>query len=264
MLNRRRFLTLVAAFGVFGTVATAHAADVLKVGAYPNNPPFEYKTPARAFEGFEIDVTKEVATRLGMTTDIADYGFQALFAGIASKRIDIALSSITITPERLKTVAFTQPYYDSDAGVAAKTDSSISSIADLKGKTIGVLSGSTGEKWAKENAAADGFRAIKGYNSQQDMFLDLGNGRTDAVVSDIPGMQYLFIKQKGFGVKARIQTGEQYGLMMAKDNPLFDKVNNAISDMKKDGTLAKLHKKWFGVDAPAESSTVNVRPVPKA
>lgn len=264
MLNRRHFLTLLAAIGVAGTATAVHAADVLKVGAYPNNPPFEYKTPAGAFEGFEIDVTKEVARRLGMTTDIADYGFQALFAGVSSKRIDIALSSITITPERLKTMAFTQPYYDSDAGVAAKVGSSIGSISDLKGKTIGVLSGSTGEKWAKENSTADGFKAIKGYNSQQDMFLDLGNGRTDAVVSDVPGMQYLFTKEKAFAVKARIQTGEQYGLMMAKDNPLFDKVNNAITDMKKDGTLAKIHKKWFGVEAPADSSTVNVEPVPKA
>jgi ABC-type amino acid transport substrate-binding protein len=55
-----------------------------------------------------------------MTTNIADYGFQALFAAIASKRIDVAISTITITPDRLKSVSFTQPYYDSDMGVAAK------------------------------------------------------------------------------------------------------------------------------------------------
>ncbi len=140
----------------------------MNVGAYPTNPPFETKLPDGSFEGFEVDVVNEAAKRAGFTTSIADYGFQALFAAIASKRIDVAISTITITPERLKSVGFTQPYYDSDMGVATKTDSPIKTVADLKGKTIGYLSGSTGEKWVKDNQAADGFADIKGYKAQQD------------------------------------------------------------------------------------------------
>ena len=103
-------------------------------------------------------------------------------------------------------------------GIAAKTDSPIKGLADLKGKIVGVLSGSTGEKWSKEHQAADGFSEVKGYNTQQDLLLDLGAGRVDAVVSDIPGMEYAFTKMKGLAVKERIKTGEQYGLMMTKDH----------------------------------------------
>ncbi|MGV8937709.1 MAG: ABC transporter substrate-binding protein [Allorhizobium sp.] len=263
-LNRRTFLMLATAIGLAGGAMAAHAADALAVGAYPSNPPFEYKNASGAFEGFEVDIVTEAAKRAGLTPEIADYGFQALFAGTTSKRIDVAISSITITPERLQSQSFTQPYYDADMGIAAKVDSTITGLADLKGKVIGVLSGSTGEKWAKDNQAASGFADIKGYNTQQDVFLDLGAGRIDAVVSDVPGMEYLFVKMKGFAVKERIKTGEQYGLMMTKDHPLLEKLNTAITEMKKDGALAAIHKKWFGSDAPAGSSTVTEMPIPKA
>ena len=236
---------------------------MLNVGAYPTNPPFEAKTAAGAFEGFEVDIVNEAAKRAGMTTNIADYGFQALFAAVASKRIDVAISSITITPERLKSVSFTQPYYDSDMGVAAKADSAVKGVADLKGKTVGSLSGSTGEKWVKDNQAAAGYADSKGYKAQQDMLLDLSAGRVDAVISDIPGMLFAFKAMKDLAVKERIKTGEQYGLMMAKDDPNLAKLNGAIGAMKKDGALAGIHVKWFGTAAPAGSSTVTEMPIPK-
>ena len=116
--TRRNLLLLAAAVGIAAGPATAYAADVLNVGAYPTNPPFEYKNESGTFEGFEVDIVNEAAKRAGMTTEIADLGFQALFAATTSKRIDVAISSITITPERLKSQSFTQPYYDSDMGIA--------------------------------------------------------------------------------------------------------------------------------------------------
>ena len=96
------------------------------------------------------------------------------------------------------------------------------------------------------------------------MLLDLAAGRVEGVVSDVPGMEYAFTKMKGLAVVDRIKTGEQYGLMMTKDHPLLGKINDALTEMKKDGTLAAIHKKWFGTDAPAGSSTVAEAPMPKA
>ena len=262
-IDRRIFIGLAASAGLLTLMSSALAETVLNVGAYPTNPPFETKTSSGSFEGFEVDVVNEAAKRAGMTTNIADYGFQALFAAIASKRIDVAISSITITPDRLKSVSFTQPYYDSDMGVATKADSPIQSVADLKGKIVGCLSGSTGEKWVKDNQAADGFSEVKGYKTQQDLLLDLSAGRLDGIVSDIPGMQYAFKTMKGLAVKDRIKTGEEYGLMMGKDDPKLAQLNDALTAMKGDGTLAKIHEKWFGTAPPAGSSTVTVLPIPK-
>ena len=262
--TRRNFLLLAAAVGIIAGPSAAYAADVLNVASYPNNPPFEFKGESGNFEGFEVDIVTEAAKRIGMSVDIEGYDFQPLFAATSSGRVDVAISSITITPERLGSQSFTQPYYDSDMGIAAKKDGDVKGIADLKGKVVGVLSGSTGEKYANDNKDAQGFSEVKGYNSQQDVLLDLSAGRVDGVVSDVPGMEYAFTKMQGLAVVERIKTGEQYGLMMTKDHPLLGKINDALTEMKKDGTLGEIHKKWFGTDAPADSSTVAEAPLPKA
>eukprot|EP01032_Pedospumella_encystans_P032083 gene32083-36219_t len=148
--------------------------------------------------------------------------------------------------------------YNDVSDIKLRSDilSGATSLASLKGKIIGVLSGSTGEKWAQEHKDEYGFAEVKGYNAQQDVMLDLNAGRVDGVVSDVPGMEFLFTKMKGLKVKERIKTGEQYGLMMTKDHPKLQALSDAIGAMKKDGTLAAIHKKWFGTDAPAGSSTV--------
>jgi polar amino acid transport system substrate-binding protein len=263
-LTRRNLLMLAAAVGFAAAPAAAFAQEVLNVGSYPNNPPFEFKAESGNFEGFEVDIVTEAAKRAGMTVNVQGYDFQPLFAATSSKRIDAAISSITITKERLGSQSFTQPYYDSDMGIAAKKDGEVKTLADLKGKVVGVLSGSTGEKWAKENQAAQGFTEIKGYNTQQEVLLDLAAGRVDGVVSDVPGMEYAFTKMQGLAVVDRIKTGEQYGLMMTKDHPLLGKINDALTEMKKDGTMQSIHKKWFGTDAPADSSTVKEAPLPQA
>jgi len=263
-VTRRSLIVLAAAIGLSSGAATAFAEGTLNVGSYPNNPPFEYKGESGNFEGFEVDIVTEAAKRAGMTVNIEGYDFQPLFAATSSGRIDVAISSITITAERLGSQSFTQPYYDADMGVAATTAGGIKGLADLKGKVVGVLSGSTGEKYANDNKEAQGFSEVKGYNTQQEVLLDLAAGRVDGVVSDVPGMEYAFTKMQGLAVVERIKTGEQYGLMMTKDHPKLGAINDALTAMKADGTLAAIHKKWFGTDAPADSSTVKEAPLPKA
>ena len=96
-LNRRNLIMLAAAIGFAAGPATAFAADVLNVGSYPNNPPFEYKAESGNFEGFEVDIVTEAAKRAGMEVNIEGYDFQPLFAATSSGRIDVAISSITIS-----------------------------------------------------------------------------------------------------------------------------------------------------------------------
>ena len=260
---RRTFIGLAAATAFSIAGASIASAAALVVGAYPSNPPFEYKNSSGSFEGFEVDVVTEVAKRLGMTVEISDLGFQALFAATASKRIDVAISSITITKERLGSQSFTQAYYDADMGIASRKEAKLSAPEDLKDKVVGVLAGSTGDKWAKDNKEKYGISDIKSYNAQQDMLMDLSAGRSDAAVSDVPGMQYAFLKMKDLVVKVPIKTGEQYGLMMTKDHPLLLKANDALTEMKKDGSLAAIHKKWFGSDPASNSASAVEQPMPK-
>ncbi|MCW6510018.1 ABC transporter substrate-binding protein [Lichenifustis flavocetrariae] len=254
--------SLLAVFMAAVVATPALAADPLKVGAYPANPPWEYKTPAGTFEGFEVDVVNDVAKRLSTTADFQDFGFQALFAGISSGRINMAISSITITPERLKNQAFTQPYYDSDGAILTKADSPVSTMEALKGKTLGVIASSSGEAWLKKNGAAMGLTDVKSYNSQDNLMLDVKNGRVEGGVGEVAGFQYAMSKTPGYRIAVRIPTGEHFAIMLKKGSPLLQPVNDAITAMKKDGTLAAIHKKWFGTAADAGSSTLTAMPIP--
>lgn len=262
-VTRRRILILSVTAAIVAAPLAAFAGGTLNVGSFPNNPPFEFKNENGVFEGFEVDIITEAAKRADMTVDIQGYDFQPLFAATSSRRIDVAISSITITKERLASQSFSQPYYDSGMGIGARTDGAVKSLADLKGKVVGSHSGSTGYRWLVDNQQKYGFSEVKSYNSPLDALLDLSAGRVDGVVSDVPNLEYAFTKMHGLAVIDRIKSGEQYGLMMTKNSPYLTKINDALTAMKKDGTIKSLHKKWFGTDAPADSSTVNEAPLPK-
>ncbi|MHA6687527.1 ABC transporter substrate-binding protein [Mesorhizobium sp. A556] len=262
MLKRLGLIGVVIAASV-GFAAPAFA-DKIVVGAYPANPPWEYKTESGSFEGFEIDVATDVAKRLGADIEFQDLGFQALFAATASGRIDFAVSSISITNERLQNQAFTQPYYDSDGTIVGKADSTLASLEDLKGKTIGVIAGSTGDAYMKENAEKLGVTEVKSYNAQQDLLLEVQNGRIDGGAGELAGFQFAIQKMPALKILVRIPTGERFAMMTKKNHPMLEKVNGAITEMKTDGTLAAIHKKWFGVDPEAGTSTVTPGEIPQA
>ena len=254
---------LVAAAFAFGAAGSGYA-ETLTVGAYPANPPWENKKEDGSFEGFEVDLVNEIGKRIGAEITIQDLGFQALFAATSSGRIDMAISSITITNERLQNQSFTQGYYDSDLGLATAKDSDVKSLADMKGKPVGVLSTSTGETWVKANTEKYGFGELKGYNAQQDLLLDVQAGRVAGAISDIAGLQFSFMQMPTMHVVERIKQEDRYGIMLQKGSPLLQRVNDAITAMKQDGTLAALHKKWLGADADPSTSTVMVLDIPQA
>ena len=245
------------------TFVPAAFAETITVGAYPANPPWEYKTETGGFEGFEVDVAREVAKRLGMDVTFQDLGFQALFAATSSGRIDFAISSISITNERLQNQSFTQPYYDSDGTIVGREDSKVTTLEELDGKTIGVVAATTGEAWAKENAEKYGIADIRSYSAQQDLLLDVRAGRLEGGAGEIAGFQYAMTQVPGLKILVRIPTGERFAMMTRKDHPLLEKANVAISAMKEDGTMAAIHKTWFGVDPDEGTSTVKAMPIPQ-
>jgi polar amino acid transport system substrate-binding protein len=256
--------TIAAVFSLSVAVSSALAAENLTVGAYPANPPWETKKDDGSFEGFEIDLANEIANRVGLSLTFQDLNFQALFAAIASGRIDIAVSSIAITNERLKNVSFTQPYFDSDMGLMTQTGSPITSFEAMKGKKIGGIATSSGEAWIKENFDAYGFGEYKSYDTQNNLLLDVKIGRLDGAVGDLAGFQFAETKISGIQISSVISTGDKVAMMLKKSSPLLEKVDGAITEIKTDGTMAKLFNKWFGVDPRPGSSTIVPAPIPQA
>ena len=253
------FIGSALALGLGG----AAQAQTIKLGANVGNVPWEFQNTKGETVGFEIDLMNEVGKRLGSKIEVVNIPFQGLFAAVQSGQIDAAVSSITITKKRLESVGFAQPYYDSDQSLTVTAASGIKNLAGMAGKIVGVDTGSTGDIWATANMAAAKMKEIKKYEGLAPAMLDLAAGRIDGYVSDIPALLYYVKDKPQFAVVERIKTTEQYSVMFAKDAPLRDKVNAAISEMKKDGSLAKIHKAWFGTDPDAGMATATVMDVPK-
>lgn len=259
--NRRAVLGLTLA-GAVALALPAMAQDVLRVGSYPANPPWEFRDEAGNFQGFEVDIVNEVAERLGTSTEIEGLDFRALFVATASQRVDMAISSLTITDERLETQSFTQPYFTGALGVAVRNGSDIETLEDLRGKRVGSVATTFPEAWLQEREAELGYASYSSYDNTTNMLSDLANGRLDAVMNDIVGLLYSAQQGGNFHVPIEVVTGEKFAMMMPKDSPLLEDVNAAISAMKEDGTMAALHEKWFGVPAAPDSLTLTPLPVP--
>jgi len=242
--------------------AGAARAAELVVGANVGNVPWEFQDEGGKFVGFEVELVQKAAEGMGMTVRFENIPFNGLFPAVQSQRVGAAISSITITPARLQSLSFTQPYYDSDQSLAVSARGGLTGLAAMKDKAIGVDTASTGDQWATANQAKYGFADIKRYEGLAPAMLDLQAGRIDGYVSDIPAVQYYIRDKAQFRVVERIPTGERYGVMFAKGSPLAGQFDAEVTKMKQSGFLAALHQKWFGAPAEASSSTVTVLPMP--
>lgn len=262
LASKFKIALLSAACAVLGAVA-AHAAD-LTVGANIGNVPWEFEDADGKVVGFEVDLVNEVAKRLGKSVEFVNTPFNGLFSAVQSGRINIAISSITITDKRLESVSFAQSYYDSDQSLTATASSGITGLKDMAGKVVGVDTGSTGDMWAEANKEEYKFGEIRRFEGLSPAMLDLVAGRIDGYISDIPALLYYVKDKPELKVVERIPTGEKYSMMFNKGDPLAAQVNDVITTLKGEGFIAKLHETWFGAKAEDTTSTVTVLDMPKA
>jgi hypothetical protein len=186
-----KFRRFAAVFTLAATMAAPALAAEWTVGANIGNVPWEFQDAQGKFVGFEIDLVNEVAKRTGNTVKIENIPFNGLFPAVLSGRIQIAISSITITPKRLETLAFAQPYYDSDQSLSVLKASPINKLEDLSGKTVGVDTASTGDIWATENTGKYKIAKISRYEGLAPAMLDLAAGAHRRLHQRHPGRRVL-------------------------------------------------------------------------
>ena len=217
------------------------------VGSDLDYKPMEYRDGDTA-TGFGVAMMNEIASRLGLECEfLPPQNFDTLITQVASAtKMDIAVSSITITDERAETVAFSDPYYDSNLAVVVPKGSDLKSIDDLSGKTVGVQQGTSGEDWVKENAADAELAPFTGIT---EVMAALRTGKVQAAVYDQPVAENLVANEfkDDAEVLDIIATGEQYGIAINKDNTkLVEDINATLAEMEKDGTMDKLKAQYIG------------------
>ncbi|OJF94949.1 ABC transporter substrate-binding protein [Pararhizobium antarcticum] len=263
-------LTLVKSTVLSGLLAitglgamTVQAAD-LTVGANIGNVPWEFQDASGKTVGFEVDLVTEIGKRLGKSVEFVNIPFSGLFSAVQSGRINMAVSSITITEKRLESVTFAQPYYDSDQSLTVTAASGITGLSGMGDKVVGVDTGSTGDMWATANTDTYKLGEIRKFEGLSPAMLDLVAGRLDGYISDIPALLYYVKDKPELKVVERITTGEKYSVMFNKGDPLATEVNAVISTLKQEGFIAALHETWFGAKAEDTTSTVMVMDMPAA
>jgi polar amino acid transport system substrate-binding protein len=226
------------------------AKEELLVGTEPSFAPFEFpEKDSKEFTGFDMDLIRAIAKEMGYKKcTIKNMGFDALIPAINAGNIDVSIAGFSITEERKKQVIFSQPYYKSGLAFVVRKDvNDVQKFDDLKGKTIAVQLGTTGALYAEKLKGKGA--VVKTYNTSDLACMELKNKGADAVISDLPVLQY-FLKNGGSEyakLAGEPLTAEDYGIVISKKKPeLAKEVDKALDALRKNGTYDKLYEKWFG------------------
>lgn len=216
-------------------------------------PPMGFReTGSSEVVGFDIDLAKEAAKRMGVEVQFQPIVWETKIQELNSGNIDVIWNGLSITPERLEKMAFTAPYIDDKQIIVVKPDSTIASKADLKDKKIGIQAGSSAMDAVKADEAT--YEIIKDklleFETNDLALLDLQGGGVDAVVVDeVVGRYYISnhpnkykVLEDNFGI-------EDFGVGLRKtDTAFLAELQKALDEMKADGTSKEISEKWFGED----------------
>jgi len=218
--------------------------------------PFAYLNDKGEPEGFAVDLANALAEELGRPgAEIVDVEWSGIFAALFSKKVEYIVAPTNIRKDRAEQMDFTEAYMDTAELIAVnvKDKKNITSLEDLKGKTIGVNTGSSGHSWLVDNEAKYGFM-IDEYDAMPSAAQAVQVGRIDGVIGDRDAVGYYAADKKELVSAILIPTGQQYGLPLRKGDPYRDVMEDALVKLKKNGTLGKLYKQWFGDDPPKDSA----------
>ena len=263
MKSKPRMFTLLAALAVLA--ATLFAAgcgssgdstsgggggsEVLTVGSDIPYPPFEQGKSGN-YTGFDIELMEAIAGKIGRTAEFQDTSFETIFRDVAQGKFEAVISAATITPEREKAVAFSDPYYLSEQAILVKEGSDIKGLADLEGKTVGAQQGTTGLELGKEKANAGELRP---YPEGPDAVNALKAGTVEAVIIDAPVAQNAVEKSGGVEIAEKVPTEEEYGIALAQgETELLDEINQGLEEVIDDGTYTTIYQKWFHLEPPKQ------------
>jgi cystine transport system substrate-binding protein len=229
---------------------TVKAHGVLRVALEGTYPPFNFRDAKTGqLAGYDVDVAKLLAARLGVKPDFVTTEWTAILAGLGAGKYDVIVSQVGITPQRQQAFDFSQPYtYSAPQLIVRRNDSaSYRTLADLKGRKVGVGQGSVYEQQLR---AVPGIE-VRSYPATPENLQDLAFGRIDVALNDSLMVSYL-LKNSQLPIRAGARVGEvtRMGVVLRKGNPkLQAAVDQALMEARQDGSLKQISLKWFGTDA---------------
>ena len=245
------------ALSMLSLTAVANDAKPIRIGIEAGYPPFSMKTPDGKLTGFDVDIGDALCEQMKVKCTWVEQEFDGLIPALKVRKIDAILSSMSITDDRKKSVDFTDRYYSTQARLVMKEGTTVSdSLAELKGKKIGVQRGTIHDTFAKKVLEPKGAE-IKSYSSQNEIYLDVKAGRLDGTVADATLLQDGFLKTdsgKGYAFVGPAFTdpayfGDGIGIAVRKgDTANLERLNAAITAIRANGEYKKIQDKYFDFD----------------
>lgn len=218
-------------------------ANTIIMGCSAEYPPFEFKIGGELM-GFDVDLARLICEKLGYTLEIKDMDFNGLIAALNSGRVDFAMSGVTVTEERMKWVDFSQIYYEPKFAIIYRKDNPVEGKM-MNGKKIGVQLGSTMEFYLKEKTNEIGGIEILSLNRNPELIQELKIGRIDAIIIEQSQAEHLVKANKELNYSVlNDSAGEGYAIAFPKGSELKVKFNKALDEIKSDGELESISKKW--------------------
>ena len=211
-------------------------------------PPFYFHDTSDQLIGFEVDVAREIARRLGVRLKLMTVNWSGIIEGLNAEDYDGILASMSITESRKAVVAFSVPYYYSASSLFVRKDAGWATTDDLMGKTIGVAAGTTYESDARDRLSAN----VRYFENAEAALMDLQLGSIDAVVTDrVVGIYVSKLKQLDVTyLGAALRKEEIAVAFRQRDLVLLNRINQILGNMAKDGTLNRFIKKVAGNEYP--------------
>jgi polar amino acid transport system substrate-binding protein len=219
------------------------------VGLDEHFPPLGFRNDQQELVGFDIDLAREAAKRLGAQVQFKPIDWSTKEAALSGRRVDVLWNGLTITDDRQQTMAFTAPYMQNHQIIVVAARSPIQGKADLAGRVVGAQEGSTAvDAVKKEEAVFQTFREFKTFGDNRIALMDLAAGRLDAVVVDeAVGRYHVARKPQSYFVLDAHFGAEDYGVGLRKeDTALRGQLDRVLAQMKQDGFAAALAERWFG------------------
>ena len=220
------------------------SGKTLTVGVSADYAPFEFFQNGEIV-GFDIDLMNEVAKRLGKDVKFKDMSFDAILGSLSTQRIDAAISSITPTPERRKSIDFSKEYIQSNRVMLCKGTSTINSVSDLAEGTVGVQSGSTHEVYANKVLNKDVHVTVKSLTRVPDLLQAMEIGNVSCLIMDNAEAAAILKSQANLKVISLPGEVSSSAIGFPKNSPLTSQVDKILEEMEADGYLAKLKEKWL-------------------
>lgn len=206
-------------------------------------PPYEFYDGDKIV-GIDAEIAQAIADELGMELEIEDIAFDSIIPEIVSGKADMALAGMTVTEDRKASVDFSDTYATVSQMIIVKEDSKIAGPDDLKGVTVGVQLGTTGDIYVSD-LEADG-TTVERYNKGFEAVQALSQGKIDAVVIDGEPAKTFVSESEGLKILDEAFTVEEYAIAVKKGNSeLLDKINTALESLKDNGTLDEIVAKYI-------------------